>query len=170
MLNEMISIGLVSNCHGVNGEIKVTPLTDDINRFKKLKKFYLEKANGAYEELNCISARIHQDYVLLGAAEITDRNQAEKIKGRYICVKPEDAIKLPEGRYFIFQLEGLTVIEDGKIIGTLSEVLQPGANDVYVVKTPKGEEIYLPAIKSVVLDVDLEKKEMQVKIPEGLLD
>ncbi len=170
MPNEMIRIGLVSNCHGINGEIKVTPLTDDINRFKKLKKFYWEKSQGSYEELNCTAARTHQDYVLLSAKEITDRTQAEKIKGHYICVRPEDAIKLPEGRYFIFQLEGLTVVEDGKIIGTLTEVLQPGANDVYVVKTPAGEEIYLPAIKSVVLDVNLEKKEMQVKIPEGLLD
>lgn len=170
MQNEMIRIGLVSNCHGINGEMKITPLTDDINRFKKLKKFYWEKSNGSYQELNCVAARTHQDYVLLRAEEITDRNQAEKIKGHYICVHQDDAIKLPEGRYFIFQLEGLTVIEDGKIIGTLSEVLQPGANDVYVVKTPESEEIYLPAIKSVVLDVDLEKGEMQVKIPDGLLD
>lgn len=108
MPNEMIRIGLVSNCHGINGEMKVTPLTDDINRFKKLKKFYWEKSRGSYEELNCTAARTHQDYVLLSAKEITDRTQAEKIKGHYICVRPEDAIKLPEGRYFIFQLEGLT--------------------------------------------------------------
>ena len=170
MPNEMIRIGLVSNCHGINGEMKVTPLTDDINRFKKLKRFYWEKSADNYEELTCIAARTHQDYVLLRAEEINDRTQAEKIKGHYICVKTEDAIKLPEGRYFIFQLEGLTVIENGNIIGTLSEVLQPGANEVYVVKTPVGEEIYLPTIKSVVLDVNLDKGEMQVKIPEGLLD
>lgn len=110
-------------------------MTDDINRFKKLKKFYWEKSRGSYEELNWYwLPGTHQDYVLLSAKEITDRTQAEKIKGHYICVRPEDAIKLPEGRYFIFQLEGLTVVEDGKIIGTLTEVLQPGANDVYVVK------------------------------------
>ena len=85
-------------------------------------------------------------------------------------MKEEDAIKLPEGRYFIFQLEGLDVYEDDRFVGVLTEVLQPGANDVYVIKPPQGEEIYLPAIKSAVLNVDLENKRMQIKIPEGLLD
>jgi len=166
----MIRIGLISNCHGVDGELKITPLTDDINRFKKLKTFYWEKSKEDYQELNCISARIHKDSVLLKVKEITDRTQAEKVKGHYICVKDEDAIKLPEGRYFIFQLVGLEVYEDDKFIGTLTEVLQPGANDVYVITTPQKQEIYLPAIKSAVLNVDLDKKQMQIKIPEGLLD
>ena len=168
--SKMIRIGLISNCHGINGELKIMPLTDDINRFKKLKKFYLENKANDYQELTCASSRIHKDYVLLKAEEINDRTQAERIKGKYICVKEEDAIKLPEGRYFIFQLEGLDVYEDERFVGVLTEVLQPGANDVYVIKPPQGEEIYLPAIKSAVLSVDLENKRMQIKIPEGLLD
>ena len=166
----MIRIGLISNCHGIDGELKITPLTDDINRFKKLKTFYLEKGREDYQELTCLHSRIHKDYVLLKAEEINDRTQAERMKGHYICVKDEDAIKLPEGRYFIFQLVGMAVYEEERFIGTLTEVLQPGANDVYVIETPQKETIYLPAIKSAVLAVDTEQKRMQIKIPDGLLD
>jgi len=166
----MIRIGQIANSHGINGELKIMPLTDDITRFKRLKNVYVEiKLNEDYQLLSAKSSRIHKDMVLLTVEEITDKTTADKLKGKYLCVKEEDAIKLPEGRYFIFQLEGLTVMEDDKVLGTLVEVLQPGANDVYVVDTGK-EMIYLPAIKSVILNVDLDQKIMKVKIPAGLLD
>ena len=165
----MIRIGQIANSHGINGELKVVPLTDDITRFRRLTEVYVEEKKDGYRLLTPKSSRVHKDMVLLTVAEIADKTAADRLKGKYLCVKDEDAIKLPEGRYFIFQLEGLTVVEDGVVLGTLTEVLQPGANDVYVVDDGK-RKIYVPAIKSVILDVDLENKVMQVKLPEGLLD
>ena len=165
----MIKIGKIVNCHGHKGELKIFPLTDNLKRFKGLKEAYLEKANGQYELVNLVSTREHKGNVLVVLEHINDMNAAEKLKNLYVCVKKEDAVKLPKNHYFIYELIGLDVVEDDQVIGQISEVLQTGSNDVYVVKNNEGL-IYMPALKSVVHNIDLDNKKMTVTLPDGLLD
>ena len=165
----MLRIGKIVNSHGHLGEVKVIPLTDDINRFKKLREVYLERSAKQYELLHVKQARIHNNQVLLTLEEAPDMNAALLLKNFYLCVKREDAIKLPQDHFFIFELVGLEVVEDGKRLGRVSEVLQTGSNDVYVV-TGGEKTIYLQALKTVVQQIDLDKGQMTVKVPQGLLD
>jgi 16S rRNA processing protein RimM len=117
------------------------------------------------------SSRIQKNVVILTLEEIADRNQAEALKDWEIAIEPEDLEQLPEGRYYIFQLVGLTVFTmEHQELGILTDVLQTGANDVYVVKTAEGKELLLPALKSVVKKIDLQTKEMLVDPLPGLLD
>lgn len=108
MSEKMIRIGKITNCHGVKGELVLQPLTDDNRRFKKLKQALLELPGGRYEDVTVVSVREHKENILLTLAGITDRNQAERLKNIYLCVRPEDAVK-PKGSYFIYEIVGLQV-------------------------------------------------------------
>ena len=166
---EMLRIGKIINTHGHLGEVKIMPLTDDITRFKKLREVYLEVNDDRYDLLHVVQSRIHNGLVLLTLEEAPDMNAAERLKNFYLCVKREDAIKLPKDRFFIYEIVGLDVIEDGQVLGKVTEVLQTGGNDVYAVSD--GERTYyMPALKSVVQEIDLDNKRMLVTLPAGLLD
>lgn len=165
----MLRIGKIINSHGHLGEVKVLPLTDDINRFKKLREVYLEISDDKYDLLHIKQARLHNGQVLLTLEEAPDMNAAERLKNFYLCVKREDAIKLPKDHFFIYEIVGLEVWQDGQLLGQVTEVLQTGGNDVYAVNDGK-RTFYMPALKAVVQEVDLESKRMQVKLPPGLLD
>ena len=123
MEDKMIRIGKIINCHGVKGELVVLPLTDNMRRFKKLKKALLELPGGRYNEVAVVSAREHKGNVLLLLEGIDDRNQAERLKNVYLCVRPEDAVK-PKGSYFIFEIIGLDVYEGDTCYGKIINVLQ----------------------------------------------
>lgn len=101
MSEKMIRIGKITNCHGVKGELVLQPLTDDNRRFKKLKQALLELPGGRYEDVAVVSVREHKENILLTLAGITDRNQAERLKNIYLCVRPEDAVK---AQRFLFHL------------------------------------------------------------------
>lgn len=165
----MLRIGKIINCHGHKGELKVMPLTDDPSRFKKLKEVYLEHPSGRYELAHPTAAREHKNVVLLMLQEVPDMNTAEQLKNFYLCVERENAIKLPKDHYFIYEIVGLEVVEDGVVLGKVKEVLQTGGNDVYVV-AGGAKEFCLPALKSVVKAIDLESGQMTVALPKGLLD
>ncbi len=159
---DYIRIGLVLKPQGIRGEIKVSCLSDRLDRFMDLDYVFVED-KGKYTRYNVKGARLGDDCAFLFLEKIYDRDAAESLRNKYICVDREHAIKLPEGRYFIFDLVGCTVITDtGTVLGTLDEVMQPGANDVYVVKNGK-DEILIPAVKSFVLDIDVENKKITVK-------
>ena len=168
MEQKKIRIGKIVNCHGIKGELVLLQLTDDNGRFKKLKRALLELPGNGYEEVEIQAAREHKGNILLTVAGVDTRNKAERLKNLYLCVNPEDAVK-PKGAYFIYEIVGLNVYENDVYRGKVTAVLQNSSTDLYEVQHEAGV-FYLPALKSVVKCIDLEKNRMDVEIPEGLLD
>ncbi len=167
---EYIRIGQIVNLHGLKGDVKIYSLTDNLNRFKKLEAVLLEKKDG-YEKLKITSVKFLAEMVILHFEGIDTPEMAQKIRNQYICVDRENTVKLPKDTFLICDLIGLTVkTMDGETLGILTEVLQPGSNDVYIVKPLEGEDILVPALKSVVKKIDFETREAFVELPEGLLD
>src|SRR5690554_3745935 len=107
-MNDFIRVGKIINVHGIKGEVKIFPLTDDINRFYSLEKVYLEQENSILP-LTVSNIRVHKNMVLASFNEIIDRNQAEQYKGLFIIINREDAIELSENQYFICDLIGIKV-------------------------------------------------------------
>lgn len=166
-MEDYLMVGVIANTHGVRGEVKVYPTTDDVNRFKKLKEIYMgdEKA-----PLHIQSVKFQKNMVILGFKEYTSLNEVEGLRNKELFVDRAHAVKLQKDEYFISDLIGMEVVTDeGKTLGEVQDVLQTGANDVYVVKTTDGNEVLLPAIKECVLNVDMNERVMSVHIMEGLL-
>lgn len=168
---EKIAIGVITGAHGIRGQVKVESLTDFAEmRFAEGQKVWLEKQN----RLAVIEqSQMHKGLYLLKLSGIDDRDVAQSLLQSYLKIDQTELAELPEGEYYHFQLIGLEVYEGEKHWGTLTDIRQTGANDVYTIKTADGSnkgEILLPALKSVVLSIDLQQKKMQVKIPAGLLD
>ena len=161
--------GVISSTHGLKGEVKVFPTTDDPERFRKLKKVYLDTGKD-YMPLKVTGIKFFKNQVILKFQEFQDINEIEKYRGKDLLIDREQAVPLAENENFIVDLIDMDVYdEEEKRLGTLTDVLQTGANDVYVVETDEGKEILLPAIPSCILDVDVEAAKMIVRIPEGLL-
>ncbi len=168
-MEEFLIVGKVSNTHGVKGELKIIPLTDDPNRYKDLKWAFLDKKTGL-EKCEIENVRFFKDVVIVKIKGIDTMNDAEVLKGIYIKVDRANAVKLSEDQFFICDLIGCKVFDENEnLLGELVEVLQTGSNDVYVVKGDKGE-ILIPALKSVVNEISIENKSIRVTIPEGLVD
>ncbi len=169
----MINIGEVTGAHGIKGQIKVASLTDfDEVRFAVGAKVYVEKLQTS---MTITQSSMHKGMHLLQLDGVTDRDVAQSLLHSYLQIAGSDLQELPEGEYYQFQLLGVEVYEGDKFLGVVSKVQQTGANDVYYIDTPDDEvgqhgQILLPALKSVVLEIDLVNNRMQVKIPAGLLD
>lgn len=169
-MNQYLRVGVISNTHGIRGEVKVFPTTDDIKRFEKLKEVVLD-TNKEYITLEIQNVKYFKQFVILKFKGIDNINDIERYKGMDLLVLREHAIKLEEDEYFIYDLIGCSVISDqDEELGELTEVLQTGANDVYVVKNKAGKEVLLPAINECILHVDISKKIITVHIMNGLLD
>jgi len=167
-MKDYLAVGKVANPHGVKGELRVIPLTSDLSRFDYL--LYVNTMwEGELKEFRVTSARFHKNFVLIKLKGIDNRNDAEKLKGQELLVERKHARKLDEDEYFICDIIGLEVYEDDNFLGVITDILQTGSNDVYVVENKATKkEILLPALKSVVLEVDLDNRRMKVKLPEGL--
>lgn len=166
-------IGIFTSTHGLKGEIKVYPTTDDIKRFSYLKKLFL--CNEKEERLLEVEkVRYFKNMVILKFKGLNSINDIEGMKGASLFVNREDAAPLPEGSYYIADLIGLPVITDeGRQLGVLKEVLDTGANDVFLVQDPadpKAREYLLPHIKSCVLKINLEAGNILVHMMDGLED
>lgn len=169
-MEDLLRVGVIANTHGIRGEVKVFPTTDEKERFKDLKKVILDIGK-EQKVLEIQSVRFFKNLVILKFKGIDNINDIEMYKGKDLLVTREDAVPLEEGEYFIADLLDLDVYSDeDEKIGVLYDVMQTGANDVYVVKTEEGKEILLPAIDECILDIDLEESRMTVHIMEGLLD
>ncbi|MGN0367540.1 MAG: ribosome maturation factor RimM [Wujia sp.] len=168
--DDMFRIGVITSTHGLRGEVKVFPTTDDVKRFKKLKKCYIRTQQGDMEvEKN--SCKFFKNMVILSFKEFTDINQIEKYKGCELYVDRENAVPLEEGEYYIADVIDADVFDDeGKKLGTLVDVMQTGANDVFVVNLEDGKEVLFPVIPDCVLDIDTEQKKVVVHIMNGLMD
>lgn len=167
---EKTRIGKILNAHGVRGELKVEPLTDNPERYNLLEQVYVEDRKKKYTLYDIESVRFHKGSVLVKLAGIDDMDAAKSVKNQHLAINKSDRMPLEDGAYYIDDLIGLDVYEDDRKIGTLKDVLQPGANDVYVLDSEIYPELYMPALKSVILSVDLEAKRMDVKLPKGLVD
>ncbi len=159
MLSEYLMIGEITKPQGVRGEVKVRPCTCDAERFEGLETVYIER-DGGYAPLNIHVNRLGADAVFMNVEGVSDRDAAEKLRGTLLYIDRAHAVELDEDTNFITDLYGLHgVVDDGRDLGKLTDVMQPGGNDVYVFKGALGE-VLVPALKSVVLKVDLQAGEM----------
>jgi len=170
MKETMLRVGVISSTHGVRGEVKVYPTTDDVNRFRDLKTVVLDTGKELIP-LEVQGVKFFKNMVILKFKGYDNINDIEKYKGKDLLVTRENAVELEEGENFIVDLIGLTVVTDeGETLGTLVDVMKTGANDVYVVETADGREVLLPVISQCVLDVKLDEGTVLVHIMLGLLD
>ena len=169
-MESRLQVGVISTTHGLRGEVKVFPTTDDPARFKRLKTVILDAGR---EELmlEVEGVRFFKQMVILKFKGLDDISQVEKYRGRSLYVTRENAVKLKKDEYFIADLVGMKVLdEDGGELGVLQEVIETGANDVYQIRMTDGRELLLPAIRQCVLEVDVEAGFIRVHVLEGLLD
>lgn len=169
-MEKILQVGAVASTHGLAGEVKVFPMTDDVNRFKKLKKVLLDTGRDMLE-LEVVQVRFFKQMVILKFQGYDKIEDVAGFKGKGLYVTRENAVKLNQNEYFIADLIGMKVYgEEGDSLGLLTDVLTTGANDVYVVKMEDGREVLIPAIRQCILDVDVEEGRMRVHLLEGLLE
>lgn len=167
-MEDLLQIGVITTTHGVRGEVKVFPTTDDVMRFKKLKQVILDTGKEQIE-LEVAGARFFKNLVILKFKGIDNINDVEQYRQKSLYVTRENAVPLGENEYFIADLIGLKVVSDeGEELGILSDVLQTGANDVYVVSKENTPDLLIPAIRDCIRQVDIESGTMQVHLLAGL--
>ena len=166
----MLRVGVITSAHGIKGEVKVFPTTDDAKRFKELKEVILDTGK-EYIPMEIEHVKFFKNMVILKFKGYDNINEIEKYKSRDLLITRDQAVDLAPDEYFITDLIGLAVVSDqGVELGTLKDVLETGANDVYVVAMKDGKELMLPAIGDCILNVDLEQGRMEVHVLEGLMD
>lgn len=170
MAEDRLQVGAIANTHGLKGEVKVFPTTDDPKRFDDLKSVILETPHGDVN-LEIEGVKYFKQFVILKFKNINDINEIEKYKGMKLVVTRENAVKLEKDEYFVADMIGAKVVTDEDVeLGTLNDILFTGANDVYVVITNEGKEVLIPAIKQCILSVDIEKSLIKIHLLDGLLD
>ncbi len=168
-MEDMFQVGVITQTHGVRGEVKVFPTTDDVNRFKKLKQVILDTGKETMP-LEIQSVKFFKQFVILKFKGIDNINDIEKYKRCSLYVTREHAVALEEDEYFIADMIGMEVCtEDGNIFGTLKDVIETGANDVYVIENAEHGEVLVPAIKECIRSVDIEKGQMMIHLMDGLI-
>jgi 16S rRNA processing protein RimM len=169
-LPEWVSIGYINGAHGIKGELRVTPWTDDPQRFLLLKKVMLFSSGGAIGQFIVEQVRYPQKFLLLKLKEINTRTDAEALKGSEIKIPRKKCLQLPPDHYYHFELVGLRVESvEGQFIGVITDIMEMPANDVYVVRNG-DQEILIPAIKDVIKQVDLKNSIMKIFMLDGLVD
>ncbi|MEL7596700.1 MAG: ribosome maturation factor RimM [Clostridiaceae bacterium] len=156
-MEQFLTVGKIINTHGIRGEVKIKPTTDDVNRFKSLKEAYIDE-----KEIFISGCKFQPGKVILKIEGIDSIEEAEKLKNKLIKVKREKAVQLPEDTYFAVDIIGCEVYEEtGNKIGTVDDIIYTGSNDVYWVK---GEnEVLIPALKDIVLEIDINNKKIIIK-------
>ncbi|GFI29436.1 MAG: 16S rRNA processing protein RimM [Lachnospiraceae bacterium] len=180
-MEDLFQVGVITTTHGVRGEVKVFPTTDDPARFKKLKNVLLDTGKEKLA-LEISQVKFFKNLVILKFRGIDNINDVEKYKGKSLLIAREQAVKCEEGEYFIADLIGLEVkTEEGQLLGEVKDVLQTGANDVYIIQVApdspyssrvsnKKKELLLPAIQECIRKIDIADKTMQVHLMAGLLE
>lgn len=172
-MEDFFKVGIITSTHGLHGEVKVYPTTDDVRRFKRLKRVTLEagKKQAGETILEIESVKFFKQMVILKFKGIDTIEDAERYRRASLLVPRSEAVRLRRDEYFVADLIGLAVQDEaGAQIGVLKDVMETGANDVYVIEMSDGRECLLPAIKQCVLAVDVEAGFVRVHILEGLLD
>lgn len=168
-MEDLLKVGVITTTHGVRGEVKVYPTTDEPERFLDLEYVLLDTGK-ELRRLDIKNVRFFKNLVILKFDGIDNINDIEKYKGRDLWIPREEAQELDEDEYYIADLLGMKVLlEDGSEFGTLKNVMETGANDVYIVDSVEHGEVLLPVIKECILDVDIETNTMTVHLMKGLL-
>lgn len=164
---DLLEVGKIVNTHGLRGEVKIVPWTDYPEVFEDIKKVFLPDGR----ELNVKGIKYQKNNIIVRFEELTDIDEAAKLKNKVVTADRNELGELPDGVYYVADLIGMKVItDDGEELGTISDVLQTGANDIYEVKREGNKPLLIPVIDSVVLNTDMEKRTVTVHLMEGLLD
>lgn len=167
-MEELLSVGIITTAHGVHGEVKVFPTTDDVKRFKKCKELLLDKGNGP-KPVKVQGVKFFKQFVILKLEGTETMDDALLLKNKPLLVTRDMAVKCEKDEYFIADLYGLKVYdEENNYIGTISEVYQTGANDVYEINREDKPAALIPAIKECVKEVDIKNGKMTIHIMDGL--
>lgn len=168
-MEKLLQVGVITSTHGIRGEVKVFPTTDDPKRFKKLKQVILD--NGKEKrDLEVESVKFFKQFVILKFKGIDNINEVERYKRCPLLVTRDHAVPLQEDEYFIADMIGMQVVtEDGAVFGTLKDVIETGANDVYIIESSEHGEVLVPAIKECILDINIEEQKMQIHLMDGLI-
>lgn len=168
-MEKQLQVGVISSIHGVRGEVKVFPTTDDVTRFRQLKKVYLDTGREMLP-LEIQNVKFFKQFAILKFKGIDNINDIEKYRGKSLMIDREDAVDLEEDEYFIADMIGMKVCtEDGSEFGTLKDVMETGANDVYIIDSLEHGEVLIPAIRECILDVDMDEERMTIHLMEGLV-
>lgn len=163
---ESVKVGIITAPVGIKGEVRVYPYTDELTRFSDVKNLNVGTESHAVENV-----RYYKKMVILKLSDVNDRSRAEALRGKELFLEKQFLWDVPEDTYFVKDLVGIQVyLEDGNSIGTLTEVLKGNAQDLYEITTESGKAFLLPAVKEFVLNVDIKKKEMTVRLIEGLAE
>ena len=169
-MEDLLQVGVITTTHGVRGEVKVFPTTDDPARFKKLKNVVLDTGKELID-LEVAGVKFFKNMVILKFKEMNRIEDCEPFRNKDILITRDQAVKLNPDENFIADLIGLKVLTDeGEEFGTVKDILQTAANDVYLIEGPEGKEYLFPSIKECILNVDLESGTVTVHIMDGLLD
>ncbi len=169
-MEELLRVGVVTSTHGIKGEVKVFPTTDDPKRFKKLKKCFIQGKRENYN-LDVETVKFFKQFVIIKFKGYDTIEEVEKFKSRDILVDRENAVKCKPGEYFICDLIGQNVVTDeGMALGKITNVLETGANNVYEITAEDGRTILVPVIKECNIRHDIEKRVTTIHLLKGLLD
>lgn len=171
-MKDYLIIGKIGGAHGVRGEVRIIPLTDDVRRFSSLKEcLILDDKEHLKETKEVEKARFDDTRTLVKFKGIDDRDEVGKLTGFFLAVSREDAVKLPEGRYFIADLIGLSVVDSERgDLGKIKDIMNSGASDIIIVKRKGKNELLIPYLNAIVKNVDLSAGVMSVTLPEGLYE
>ena len=168
MISEL-QVGVITQTHGIRGEVKVFPTTDDVSRFKKLKEVIMDNGKER-RNMEIEGVKFFKQYAIIKFKGYDSINDIEKYKNSRLYVTRDKAVRLKKDEYFIADLIGMNVVtEDGGQFGRMKDVMTTGANDVYVVEREDKTEVLLPAIKECVKNIDMEQRQITVHIMDGLI-
>ena len=169
-MEQFLKEGVITSVHGIRGEVKVFPTTDDPRRFKKCKEVWIDPDQGK-RALEIEHVKFFKQFAIIKFKGFENPDEIIPYKGKELYVTRENAVPLGENEYYIADLIGIQVFdEEDTLLGSLEDVIETGANDVYSIRTGEGREILLPAIRECILDVDVEGRRMRVHIMDGLLE
>lgn len=167
-MEQFLQVGVISSTHGIRGEVKVFPTTDDPVRFKKLKNVLLDTGREQLE-LEVQSVKFFKQFVIVKFKSIDNINDIEMYKGKRLLIPREDAVALGKDEYYIADLIGMEVFTEEGRFGVLKDVMETGANEVYIIASDEHGEVLVPAIRQCILDVDIKEKKMKIHLMEGLI-
>lgn len=169
-MEKQFQVGVISSTHGVRGEVKVFPTTDDVSRFKKLKKVYLDTGKEQIP-LEIQQVKFFKQFAIVKFKGIDNINEIERYKGKSLMIDRKDAVKLAKDEYYIADMIGMDVFTDEpeEHFGVMKDVLETGANDVYIIDSDNHGEVLVPAIRQCIKEVDIEQGKMVIHLMEGLL-
>lgn len=167
-MEDLLQVGVITTTHGIRGEVKVYPTTDDAHRFDYLESVLLDTGKELCE-LEIQRVKYFKQFVILKFRDVDNINDIEPYKGKSLYVTRDFAVPLEENEYYIADLIDMDVfLEDGSLFGTLKDVMETGANDVYVIHTTDKKEVLVPAIKDCAKEVDVEQNKMIIHLLKGL--